>query len=290
MPFRLLQSETLSDGVRRIACEEIGQATTNVASMAGDVERAVHNARTSMKRLRALLRMIRVEIGAERFRHDDALFRSIGRRLAARRDRAVIGKTLKDLRESFPEEFDEPTARHLTDRFAATDETILPDDAVRVDMMALLHDAEDRVAEWKIEGEEFRVLQGGIRMAYRRARRGYAEVVDDPGPEVLHSWRRQVKYVWHMLRILTPLWPRAMKCLTTEYRILSEKLGDDHDLMLLRTLLTTMGQEDSPLVALVDRRRATLLGSALPIGARLFAERSGPFVDRLRLYWKLWRM
>lgn len=290
MPFRLLQSETLSDGVRRIACEEIGQATTNIALMAGDAERAVHDARTSLKRLRALLRMIRVEIGEERFRRDDALFRSIGRRLAASRDRAVIGKTLKDLRESFPSGFDEPTARYLTDRFAATEETTPLDDVVRVDMMTHLHDAEERVMEWKLEGEEFRGLQGGIRMAYRRARRGYAEVVDDPDPEVLHSWRRQVKYVWYMLRILAPLWPRAMKGLTTEYRILSEKLGDDHDLMLLRILLTTMGQERSPLVALVDRRRATLLGAALPIGGRLFAERPGPFVDRLRLYWKLWRM
>ena len=43
------------------------------------------------------------------------------------------------------------------------------------------------------------------------------------------------------------------------------------------------------LAGLIDRRRAELEIEVRPLGSRLFAEKTGRFVDRMRVYWNAWR-
>jgi hypothetical protein len=39
----------------------------------------------------------------------------------------------------------------------------------------------------------------------------------------------------------------------------------------------------------VAQRRGELEAEAKPLGARLYAEKPGAFVDRLQVYWHVWR-
>jgi HEAT repeat protein len=78
-----------------------------------------------------------------------------------------------------------------------------------------------------------------------------------------------------------------------EARRLSELLGDDHDLWVLREALTAMAGEIpadlDPLIEAVDERRLWLERDAFLLGERVFAERPAAFVRRIHHYWKAWR-
>ena len=63
----------------------------------GDHAVAVHETRKALKRLRALLRLIRPAIGDDAFRHENAQLRDIGLSLSGARDRHVLLETVNKL-------------------------------------------------------------------------------------------------------------------------------------------------------------------------------------------------
>jgi hypothetical protein len=76
---------------------------------------------------------------------------------------------------------------------------------------------------------------------------------------------------------------------------LSDLLGDDHDLAILRK--TLLGEPESfgsetdvqAFLGLIDRRRLELQSQARPLGECLFAEEPGQLADRFRTYWGTWK-
>jgi hypothetical protein len=59
--FRLEPGEPAPDAIRRIAAELVADAVEGLTG-GGDRGRAVHGARTSCKRLRAVLRLVRPQL------------------------------------------------------------------------------------------------------------------------------------------------------------------------------------------------------------------------------------
>ena len=83
MSYRFRIRETVPAGIRRIALEQIDQALVQLAGSGNDPDRDVRKARTCFKRLRAVLRLVRNEIGTEIYRQENAFYRDAGRRLSA---------------------------------------------------------------------------------------------------------------------------------------------------------------------------------------------------------------
>jgi CHAD domain-containing protein len=167
-------------------------------------------------------------------------------------------------------------------------------DALFAAASEMLRDARKRVARWPVERNDFRSLRGGLLRTYRAGRELFAESLDDPTPEALHEWRKEVKYLWYQIRLLHPLWPAALRSMARELRQLSGLLGDYHDLVTLRSLLlvrpdlTPDGEGHDVCIALIDARRARLEEQAFANAARFFAERPKAFVRRIGSYWKIW--
>jgi hypothetical protein len=84
-----------------------------------------------------------------------------------------------------------------------------------------------------------------------------------------------------------------MKGQAKDAHLLSDLLGDDHDLALLRETLQNAGPalavEVDSVLALLDHRRAQLQTQAMLLGERLYAEKPKAFRRRMRAYWKAWR-
>src|SRR5262249_29604518 len=95
--------------------------------------------------------------------------------------------------------------------------------------------------------------------------------------------------------ILRAVWPGIMEPLADQADHLGELLGDDHDLAVLRQMLTQDLNRFSDekgvelLLALIDRRREELEGEASLLGQRLFQDSSKGFARRLQGYWRVWR-
>jgi hypothetical protein len=86
-----------------------------------------------------------------------------------------------------------------------------------------------------------------------------------------------------------------MEAYASELGLLSELLGDDHDLGVLfeeiesgRLTFSRKATTDRILRAIEDQRNA-LQQKVHPLAKRVFAEEAQSYTNRLRLYWKIWR-
>jgi CHAD domain-containing protein len=283
--FRLRSAEPLDEGVRRVARGRVDDALDHLEGRTReDGATAVHEARKSLKRARALVRLGRDALGDAAYRRENAAYRAAGRRLAAARDAEVVVQTLDDVTERYADELHPNGDAALHERLERERE------AARVALeeggnerdatVAALEHGRARIAAWQLE-DDIAPLTRGLRRIYRRGRRRMRDARKDPSVEALHEWRKRVKDLWHAYELLRPARPKEMKRRAKDVHRLADLLGEDHDLAVLRERA-----RGADLRAVIDRRRGELRDEAFALGERVYARKPGAVARRVEKRWR----
>ena len=294
--YRLRADEPVPDGIRRVARAQLEGAHAAIdGASKRKLGEGVHDARKRLKRLRASVRLARAGLGDQRYRAANTAFRDIGRELSGTRDATVLIDTLDQTVEAAGDDLPGGVTASLRTRLEQErDQALaaLKDDDARVGkVLGELADARTRTASWTFAEDGFDALEPGLARIYRRGRKAMREAKSDPSDENLHEWRKRVKDYWHALQLLRPADPKRMKKLASSAHDLSDLLGDDHDLVELRTYV--MGHRDCfdgrsaqlALLAVINRRREDLQRQAFRLGAKLYGERPKRFVSKIERGW-----
>ena len=91
------RNESAGAGLTRIVNELIKSAIASIKRPSKDREEDLHQVRLSIKRLRAILRLLRPLVSKTFFKRENARLRSAARRLARLRDLAVARRTLEQV-------------------------------------------------------------------------------------------------------------------------------------------------------------------------------------------------
>ncbi|HMH48545.1 MAG TPA: CHAD domain-containing protein, partial [Solirubrobacteraceae bacterium] len=252
-------------------------------------EQAVHETRKALKRLRALVGMLRPQLGEPAFARESAALRDAGRRLAGARDAQVMVATLDallkrqprrlrrrgglvGLRESLVAEREQAAARALGDV------------VMRAEVLDELRAIRRRVSGWPLAGpDDVEALEAGLARIYRQGRRRYRKAASGKGNRgrALHEWRKRVKdlrYAAEMLDLRVPsersgagrhgprrrgrggrpAEARLVRRLARRADKLAEMLGEEHDLALLTERIRAKGARGGH-GRLSRRNRKTLL-------------------------------
>jgi CHAD domain-containing protein len=289
--YRWHPGSAAQDELRRIARVQVDRALGELDE--GDRHHAVHAARKRGKKVRALLRLVR-PAAPELYQRENAAFRDMMRRVSADRDAGVAVETYDDLVARFSEDGVADELAPVRAALARRRSDILGEEldarlhAIRMELMA----ARDRVNDWELEGDGFDVLEGGLAKTYGRARARMDDAYDDATSAAFHQWRKRAKYHRYHLRLLQDAWKPVVKAHRRQAHELTDLLGDDHDLAVLRQDLVAEPERFggdrlvAALCGLLDRRRAELQSAARGVGRRCFAEDPERLVSRLRTYWE----
>jgi CHAD domain-containing protein len=295
MSYRLTPGESLPQGAKRIALEQIEDALDQLLNPGDDIDKSVHESRKCFKKLRGLLRLFRLEMGEKAYQRENRCFRDAGRLLSDLRDSAVRIKILDSLADSLGESVNTEGIASLRKSFVifyqATFHRVVEEENALSEAAEMVQLARHRVATWPIEQDTFVAVEGGLRKIYKRGRNRWHDACENQTTDNLHEWRKRVKYLWYSTRILQPIWPTPMEVLADEIHDLSDYLGDDHDLAGIRAMLTheeTLVVNDTfrdALLAQIENERSELQRRALRQGKRIYTEAPNNFVHRLRGYW-----
>ncbi len=296
MAYRLTHREATDQEIRRIAGERldraIGELTEGVRS---EPVEAVHAARKALKQERSLLRLARGGLKTSARRRENTAFRDAGRRLSAARDATVMVQALDRLAERYAGQLAErnfTTIREHLDQAAEAPRRSLTESGLTGRVAEGLKAARARTPQWQLRRGGWKTIEPGLLRSYRRGRTAFAKARQDPTVERLHDWRKRAKDHWYHLRLLRPIAPGTMKGQARDAHVLSDLLGDDHDLAVLRAKLLAgpeLAVDLDAVIALLDHRRAQLQARAVLVGERLYAEKPKAFRRRMRAYWKAWR-
>jgi hypothetical protein len=315
----LLGGEPAATGLQRVLVGQLDLAIELLERYPGkSSERTVHETRKALKRARAIVRLLRGQLGGKRFARENAALRDCARRLAGARDAVVLLDTLDGLLARKPE-LSDPSSGKDTEGVCALHAELQAERASvtttgeprraeieRHRAVALeLATIRKRIAAWELSDRgkvSAKLPAGGMERVYRqgrrrmrrarRARRHRREAA------AMHMWRKSVKDLRYVAETLDrsdaqtqQQSKRARRLKRTARRAdrLGEMLGEEHDLALLAEVVRRHakrfrgpGRGHRSLLKAIERRRRRLHKRALRKGKRLYERKPKRFVRGLR--------
>ena len=222
MSYRLKRGEKVSKGMRRMVVQQADKALNRLAATKGSRDDAIHDARVCFKKIRAVLRLMRDQMGAD-FQPENVFYRDLGRRLSSVRNNVAMIESLAKLRERFGHQLSslalsKPRRPLLQSKAQDAGEKR----KALADVARGLRSGRRRIEKWRLGNDGFGDLAGGLKRTYKQGRIQFAIACRHPTVENLHEWRKRVKDLWYQSRLLKKLWPGEMGELSDEL----EKLGD----------------------------------------------------------------
>ncbi len=308
MDYFYKQQETIAQGTKRIAVEQINGALAEIDDPELPQDETVHQVRKRCKKIRALLKLVRhcTPDFDRTYQFENGWFKDAAKLLATIRDTDVVIETFDELVADADERTTEqitPLRSFLVPQSVPSVETernSKNEQKIR-DFRKKMELAKKRVSHWNIpDGSDFALIGSGFKKTYKRGRKALAAAEERSDPETWHEWRKRVKNHWYHLRLLEQTWQPPLKKIEKETYHLSDVLGDDHDLAVLKeTLFRAAERTQAPspvnpdtlpaLERLVDEHRAALQREAIPLGRKLYTERPKEIVDRFRTYREVWK-
>jgi CHAD domain-containing protein len=275
--------KSTSEEVRRVASDELSQAIEFLSTKELDLDTAVHEARKRIKRLRALLRLVRGELGST-FSDVNGELRTIAQRLASAREAAATLEAIERLKTDKGERLPEAAFAAATETFSGrTPNRSSLGDLLETSVQHLTEVART-IEDAELEGNGFRLLRSGFRRTYRTARQRLHEAMRSHTAEAFHELRKAVKAHQHQLHFLEDAWPDLLSRRREALSDLSELLGQHHDLALLVPELREA--EHGELADLAAERSAELEQEILQRARRLLSEPARHFAGTLHAWYE----
>jgi CHAD domain-containing protein len=319
--FALLPHEQPAEGLQRMALAQLDLALELLAGEGArpPAKQALHETRKALKRLRALLRLLKGALDEDLFTRESDALRAIGQRLSAARDAEVTLDTLEVLIERHPRRLARRSGvlrlreELLAERQDVVERT-LEHAGARAQLSAELRTVRWNVAAWQLQQSAgLAILEPGLERLYRQGRQRYRRAASGKGERgrALHEWRKRVKdlrYAAEMLERKDPARAKrtghtkrskrkpggaaheaALRKLEHRADELGEALGEEHDLAVLAERVrlndgrSRLGRKTrKTLLKLISRRRRELRKRVLVDGARLYRRPPKRFLARVR--------
>lgn len=295
--YRLKRKEGTADGLRRIARGRVEKAGARLDDVGDEqLADAIHGARKDLKKVRAILRLLRGELGEKRFKAENRRYRDAARLLAESRDAEVKLETLQALGEDAGASFPASAALAWRQALEADRDRVAAargEAASRIERArAAIEAAGGGISHWPIGNDSWRLLEPGLDRSYRDGREAFGRAQTEGSAENVHEFRKRAKDLWYQLRLLHDAWPGLLEPTAEQAHDLADLLGDHHDLAVLAEDLegrAELAASREDFRGLIEARQAELLEAALELGERLYAEKPKHFRRRLRAYWRAWR-
>lgn len=298
MGYQWQPGEGIAEGFRRIATDELTEAIEGLADpQVQGVETTVHGARKNAKKVRGLARLVRPGLSKATFRSINQGARDAAAELSSFRDAHALLATFDRLLVEPAGELERLDLAAVRDELARRAEDAsraVADggDKVRTALDGL-EAVRELVAGCEVE-DDLDVLLAGARTTYQRGRDAMAQAGKGEHDEDLHEWRKREKDLWYATRLVTPSAPAVLGPQAKLLHVLSEDLGDDHDLAVLIDLIgvdpDAFGGEEAarPTLDRAAQVRHHLQRHAFGLGTQVYAESPKAFARRLKAYWRAW--
>jgi len=270
MTYAIGRNEHIGEALIRLARADLEAVRTGLTG-AGPASARIHRARQRFKRIRSLLKVLRPACAdsADRARSKAT---EAARLLAGARDADAAAESARELLVESAQARDvalDRLASSLASEAVASHARTPP--IYRV--LRLVDEADEALARTDpsdIAGHF--LLQKAIRRAHRRSRKAWRQARSSLAMPDLHRWRKDVKHLWHLLRLARKRLPADARKTAHQLEKISALLGQDHDNAILAAKLVDRPAEPELMaqLSLIAGKRRSLERDALALGHRLY--------------------
>jgi hypothetical protein len=292
MAFRLKPGLSVPHELRRVATKQLAAAAAGLRDSDGaDVAHAIADARRRVKKVRALLRLVRPALSSG-VRPSGRYLRGIDRLLAPATDAASTAAALARLggqyRAELPAEAWQSVLVHYTDGRPTGSAPRL--DALRQSATDLLRAEIARLRSWQPEDAGFVAVAPGLIRSVRRARDAMVDVCARPTECRFHVWRQRVRDHLFHVRLLEGFGRQMLVARRHRLETLDGLLNECRETALARAAILdtpALARSDAArMLRVLRRHEARCRLEARRVGEVLFAESPQRFVRRVARAWE----
>ncbi|MCG8581585.1 MAG: CHAD domain-containing protein [Bacteroidales bacterium] len=295
--FAIDNQEELQEGIIRVLREQyafIGHHTT----IPNDIDTSVHEIRKAIKRIRAILRLVRWDIGEELYQSENMRFRDLGRQLSQLRDYHVIITYLAENFEAEELRIPENSFINLINYLNAKKEVELKrcvDNQTLETIKEQMEISTKDLSEFPFDFLGPHTIRQGTANAYSQCLNKISETQLKLDDHPLHELRKRVKYLLNQMILIQEVWPDFFKTYAVSLKEASDLLGDDHNIAEAISLVNSLpsdiiSEEDkNNLTDSFRKERDHIHRELWPLLGKLFTEDAKAFVKRITSYWLISR-
>lgn len=291
------KTESIRTNIHQILLEQFHYIIMQSETGVEEVHKSIHETRKSIKRIRAVLRLIRDEIGYSSYYRENTFYRDLSRKLSEIRNFEVLAAAIKKLQEDLTDTIPSDVFVLLEEELRRQGNRVLGSQAglsqLLKEIAGEIENARDRIYDLPITHDDFSAFEGGLYRMYRQGKRYLCDARKNPSPTQLHDLRKRLKYFWYQVEILHPIFPGPMKAYASTLETIAENLGVYHDLHLLQEFFSELDiiQDDKINETLQHAclaKKSMLLYNLWPVAEIAYSEKPAAMVDRLFSYWKVY--
>lgn len=283
----------INENIRQVALSQINKAQKNLQDRTNPHE-GIHEARKCFKKIRALIRLIRPGISKDTYKAANVFFRDLARALSDARDASAVVEVLDEVKSNGYYQFPSTQMEQVYHYFESEKNRIESQSLTDFDdlekVVQQLETYKENLQYWEISPECFATIAEGIKQQYKKAAEGYKITFRYAAhEEYYHEWRKELKYLRYHVSLLIPLWQNYLTMLEGELHRLTDYLGKDNDLKVVRNKLKeTPGfeyEQYQDFYEILALEKHALQNEAQKLGTKLLAETPKSFGKKFEKYY-----
>lgn len=296
MALRLDPTTLTGAKLRGGVARALDEAAASLTDRPEGIHTAVHETRKTLKRLRALYRLV-AHGSPALLERENARLRDAAGHLSEGREAAALAETANWLAGQGRTADETALLARMARALEVRRDAIDPKDIERQVTLATtdIRSAIDGVTELSLpesRRKTAKLIANGWRRALRKGRRILSPLTVDSQAEAFHDLRKVTQTLDAYHGLLKPLWPEAMAARQDRLRNLIDTLGRENDLAGLTGLMAReprhFGEaiEQVILQRILAKRRQALRLAALQQAAKIYAGDPQDDANRVEILWK----
>jgi CHAD domain-containing protein len=287
--FALKPGKPIKRELTRLARKELGRAAERLRQDRPDHD-AAHQGRKSVKKVEALAKLLD-QIGSGPPRKDVKHLRAARRALSRVRDAAIVIETFDRLHSRFSDQIPQHTSAMIRAHLARRKSMVTRRAQATAGSLAraakTLRKIRRSAKRWAAPSIDPSELPRLLRSSFRASRTAMRRAQTRGRATDFHDWRKRVKNLWYQLRLAERL-VSGLSTQIAEFEELETALGEEHNLVVLRTRLTRdrnfrrIRVHVDRLTAMSTALQGELQRAALVLGTRLHKRSPKKFANDLR--------
>jgi CHAD domain-containing protein len=286
----LHQGEPLRTGLLRVVDALTDSVTDDLAHPANNGEQDIHRVRTTIKRLRALLRLIRPAVDSTFFNRENNRLRTAAGLLSFARDTEVARETLKAVPVS--NQSDQDAVQSVLSHFESRAQAPSHLTESIAEVKRRLEQTRRNFHRLQLKGPEREIVEAGLRAIYRQGRNRMKVAIAQGQDKAFHRWRIRAKNLYYELEFLESVWPKGLHRMLSRLSLLQDQIGLDHDVAVLRAWLKkspeAFGGDETAgrAIACLDRETRKLRRASVPLGQKIWRQKPRRFAYKVAQRWR----
>ena len=288
--FSLHKDESLRIGLLRVVDALTDSVTDSLAHLPNNGEADIHLVRTTIKRLRALLRLIRPAVEPAFFNRENRRLRTAAGLLSFARDTEVARQTLKAVPAS--NQADQDAVNSVLSGFenGAEAPSHLAENIAEV--RRRLEQTRRNFHRLELKGTEQEIVEAGLRTVYRQGRKRMKVAIGQGQDNAFHRWRIRAKNLYYQLEFLESVLPKRVQRMLSRLARLQDQIGRDHDVAVLRAWLKKTpeafggNEKVQRVIACLDGETHELRQASVPLGEKIWRRKPRRFACKVARHWR----